>query len=100
MSPNNPFGWDLPPGVTPKMIDEAMGGDTPECPKCDGPMEDPGDGAWVCMVETPCGECKAQGGCQVCDGDGFTLCDGQIMYEPDPDDLYEAQRDREREDEG
>lgn len=24
---NSPFGWDLPPGVTQKMIDDHFGGD-------------------------------------------------------------------------
>jgi hypothetical protein len=25
----HPFGWDLPPGVTQRMIDESVGGDDP-----------------------------------------------------------------------
>ena len=50
----HPFGWDLPPGVTSKMIDEAAGGSEicavcekhyddcrcPECPVC-GEVGDP-----------------------------------------------------------
>ena len=28
------FGWDLPPGVTPKMIDDAFGGGD-VCQSCD-----------------------------------------------------------------
>lgn len=34
------FGWDLPPGVTPKMIDDAFGGGD-VCQSCDdGEHED------------------------------------------------------------
>ena len=27
-------GWNLPPGCTPAMIDEAMGGNEPRCDAC------------------------------------------------------------------
>ena len=35
---SNPFGWDLPAGVTDKMIDDHMGGDdgVEKCDACDG----------------------------------------------------------------
>jgi len=29
MNSRNVFGWDLPPGVTQRMIDESVGGDDP-----------------------------------------------------------------------
>lgn len=49
------FGWDLPPGVTQKMIDDQAEGEEPvpkgmiECDGCDGRkvIEDE-DGKWEC----------------------------------------------------
>ena len=38
MRMRNQFGWDLPPGVTNRMIDEAYGEER-HCPKCDEQME-------------------------------------------------------------
>lgn len=59
----NPFGWDLPPGVTQRHIDEAAGGyDEPPAPP------------WV-----TCGKCEGHGtigagynerDCPMCNGKG------------------------------
>lgn len=47
------FGWDLPPGVTQRMIDEAYGADAP-CMVC---------GGWPDSSKDPCicGECPKCG---------------------------------------
>jgi hypothetical protein len=42
-----PFGWDLPPGVTHRMIDEAAGAVTVECAVCGRPCVEDDDG-WYC----------------------------------------------------
>src|SRR5262249_46932882 len=34
------FGWDLPPGVTSRMIDEAFGGGDPPCEVCGMAVDD------------------------------------------------------------
>ncbi len=66
-------GWNLPPGCTDQMVDEAMGGtEPPLCRECDADMADDG-GSWVCTEEG---------------------CSGEIRYERDPDEAYEAARER------
>ena len=47
------FGWDLPPGVTQRHIDEAFGGDEGPCQCCGS---DPAD----CLC-TECQACGEQG---------------------------------------
>ena len=47
----HPFGWDLPPGVTQRHIDEAFGGDEGPCQCCG---HDPAD--CICPECPICGE--------------------------------------------
>jgi hypothetical protein len=49
----HPFGWDLPPGVTQRMIDEQCGGDEGPCECCGN---DPAD-----CVCPECPVCGSQG---------------------------------------
>jgi hypothetical protein len=71
------FGWDLPPGVTQRMIDDAYGLDGP-CEVCGEPAEDCG-----------CPECP------VCGEVGNPKCFGPHM--PASPDREERIRARERE---
>lgn len=56
----NPFGWSLPPGVTDRMIEEAMGGDEDlYCTTCDGAGYF-GNGDDY-EVDSVCPDCKGTG---------------------------------------
>lgn len=48
---SNVFGWDLPPGVTEKMIDDQFGPGL--CQPCDD-----GDHEGCEGYDCPCGECE------------------------------------------
>lgn len=77
MSSRNPFGWDLPPGVTNKMIDDAFGSPEP-CHKCDGTgkTENMSDCCGALRDEDTgiCFDCKdhsSAADCSDCDGTGI-----------------------------
>lgn len=54
-----PFGWDLPPGVTQRHIDEAAGsGDLPECSICQRSYYGHGNNAWPVNEGRCCDECN------------------------------------------
>jgi hypothetical protein len=49
------FGWDLPPGVTTRMIEDSMGSDEAErCPACGRFLKTVNKGA--CPAPRPCAE--------------------------------------------
>jgi len=83
----NPFGWDLPPGVTDKMIDEAMGGnEVPwqwECEACGNSEEK------LEEQDLP----DACPNCGTNDQEMFR-CWEMEPEEPDPDRQYEERRER------
>ena len=91
MSERSKFGWDLPPGCTDKMVDEAVGGrgDMPlkECPDCEGSGKVMDDGAPDTVPVT----------CSKCDGEGEIEMTPEECAEA-ADDARAEKADRQRED--
>lgn len=70
----NPFGWELPPGVSHSDIDRAVGGDDENiktCPACDGT-----------------GHLNASES-----GERCPKCDGECVVEMTPEEVSEAYQD-------
>lgn len=79
----NVFGWDLPPGCTQRMIDEAFGGPDPT------ELQE----NVLTLLE------RARIPQATCDTIMEMIAEAeQQLAEPDPDDAREARMDRDRED--
>ena len=62
--PRNPFGWSLPPGVTQRHIDEAIGDDDDyHCDIC-GLFSDECECDIICLCSEP--EDEGDGQCKLC----------------------------------